>query len=150
VPVDAIRPGSAAEREQLEALQRRASLIWDEDRANILEHPDAIEVPTEHLAAGWVRVAVRNGTIVGFATLLPTGHGAGELDALFVEPDLMRQGIGHELIADLATVAREHGLRRIEVTGNPNARRFYEREGFVVMGEVPTRFRPGLRMHLDV
>ena len=148
--VDAIRPGSLGEQEQLEALQRRASLIWDEDRANILAHPDAIEVPAEHLAAGWVRVAVRNGTIVGFATLLPTGHGAGELDALFVEPDLMRQGIGHELIADLATVAREHGLRRIEVTGNPNALRFYEREGFVVVGEVPTRFRPGLRMRLDV
>ena len=150
MPVDAIRPGSTDEREQLEELQRRASLIWDEDRANILEHPDAIEVPADHLAAGWVRVAVRNDTIVGFATLLPTPEDTGELDALFVEPDLMRQGIGHELIVDVVNVAHRHGLRRIEVTGNPNARRFYEREGFVVVSEVPTRFRPGLRMRLDV
>ena len=148
--MERIRSAGAGEIGALEALQRRASLVWDEDRPHILAHPDAIEVPAEHLTAGWVRVAVRGETIVGFATLLPSHDGAGELDALFVEPVLMRQGIGHELIADRVTLAREHGLRRIEVTGNPNALRFYAREGFIVDGEVPTRFRPGLRMHLDV
>jgi len=65
---------------------------------------------------------------------------------------LVEETLSHErsMDADLVAVARQHGLRRIEVTGNPNARRFYEREGFVVVGEVPTRFRPGLRMRLDV
>ncbi len=74
--------------------------------------------------------------------------GFGELDGLFVEPDLMRGGIGRLLVEDAVTRARAGaGVSRLEVTANPRALGFYERVGFVRVGEVPTQFGPGIRMH---
>jgi len=131
-------------------LQRRSSMVWEEYRDDLLAHPDAIEVPVEPDGSLHIRVATCDDTLLGFATVLPSAPGVGELDGLFVDPDAMRQGIGRVLIDDAVVNAREGGISRIEVTANPRALGFYERLGFVAVGEVPTRFGPGIRMHLDV
>lgn len=47
----------APERSALEDLQRRASLIWEEDREALLAHPDAIELPIEQITTGRTMVA---------------------------------------------------------------------------------------------
>jgi predicted N-acetyltransferase YhbS len=100
--------------------------------------------------AGHTRVAVTpDGTVVGFATTLGTGP-VRELEDLFVDPEQHRQGIGAELVADAATLARRDGATRIEVTGNPHASSFYARVGFERDGEVATELGPGIRMHLDL
>jgi GNAT superfamily N-acetyltransferase len=50
---------------------------------------------------GRTRVAITaSGTIIGFATTLPHENSTLELEALFVDPDWMRQGIATRLIAD--------------------------------------------------
>jgi len=69
----------------------------------------------------------------------------GELDGLFVEPDLWGQGIGRTLVDAATHEARRRGLA-LKVIANPRARRFYESCGFLVEGEVETRFGPALRM----
>src|SRR5438445_2702203 len=122
-------------------------MVWEEDRENIQAHPDAIEARAEDIRAERVRVAVGEGRLLGFSTVLATEEDRGELDALFVEPEVMRRGVGRMLLDDAVSIARERGLHRIEVTANPRAVAFYRRAGFVADGEVPTRFRPGLRMH---
>jgi GNAT superfamily N-acetyltransferase len=145
-----IRWARPAEARPLEDLQRRSSLVYEEYRASILAHPDAIESPIEDIRRRRVRVATSAGQLLGFSIVLPLSEDAVELDALFVEPEWMRQGIGHRLIADVVAIASKGGLGWIEVTANPRALGFYERTGFVAEGEVPTRFGPGLRMRLDL
>ncbi|MGN6172171.1 MAG: GNAT family N-acetyltransferase, partial [Streptosporangiaceae bacterium] len=73
-----------------------------------------------------------------------------ELEDLFVDPEWMGQGAGRALVQDLVAIARQRGVRRIEVTANPHALAFYEKAGFVVGREVGTRFGPAPRMHLQV
>jgi GNAT superfamily N-acetyltransferase len=135
-----IRPGRLKEREVLEALQRRASLALPEYRAQLEANPDAIHLPPAQLANGQVLVAELAGRIAGFAAIV-----GGELDGLFVEPALWRQGIGSAL-ADAAThQARRRGFT-LAVIASPSARAFYESCGFAVEGEAQTRFGPALRM----
>jgi GNAT superfamily N-acetyltransferase len=135
-----IRLARAEEREELEALQRRASLANEADRPHLEEHPDAIHLPPAQIANGQVFVAELDGRIAGFAAVV-----GGELDGLFVEPELWRRGVGRAL-ADKAThEARNRGLA-LSVIANPAAREFYERCGFSVEGEAQTRFGPALRM----
>lgn len=135
-----LRPARMRELEALEDLQRRASLELPEYRDQLLLNPDAMHVPPAQISNGQVIVAEWNGAIAGFAAVV-----AGELDGLFVEPDLWGLGIGKKL-ADAATHrARQKGLA-LRVTANPRARTFYERCGFRVEGEVQTRFGPALRM----
>src|SRR6187402_1349883 len=73
---------------KLEHLQRRASLELPEYRDELLKHPDAIHLPPTQVANGQVIVAEWNGAIAGFAAEV-----GGELDGLFVEPDLWGLGI---------------------------------------------------------
>jgi N-acetylglutamate synthase-like GNAT family acetyltransferase len=139
-----IRRAMPSEREALEALQRRASLANVGDRDAILAHPDAIEIPLRHLESGQVYVAERGNAIVGFAAILPREGGDTELDALFVEPSMWRQGIGHRLVKHCEAVARSLGSRALCVIGNPHAREFYDASGFRKIGVIATRFGEGI------
>jgi GNAT superfamily N-acetyltransferase len=135
-----LRLARPEEHDELEELQRRASLELPEYRDQLMLNPDAIYLPEGQIANGQVIVAEIGGEIAGFAAVV-----GGELDGLFVEPDLWGHGIGRAL-ADAATQeARRKGFT-LSVVATPRARRFYEHCGFAVEGEVQTRFGPALRM----
>ncbi|MFL6735859.1 MAG: GNAT family N-acetyltransferase, partial [Sphingomonas sp.] len=135
-----LRRALPEEHDELEDLQRRASVELPEYRQQLLEHPDAIYLPEGQIANGQVIVAEIAGEIAGFAAVV-----GGELDGLFVEPDLWGQGIGRSLVDAAVHEARRRGLA-LKVTAHPRARRFYESCGFSVEGEEQTRFGPALRM----
>jgi GNAT superfamily N-acetyltransferase len=128
------------EHEELEDLQRRASLELPEYREQLLANPDAIYLPEGQIANGQVIVAEILGEIAGFAAVV-----GGELDGLFVEPELWGHGIGRALVDAATHQARSKGLA-LTVIAAPRARGFYESCGFVVEGEEQTRFGPALRM----
>jgi GNAT superfamily N-acetyltransferase len=135
-----LRLARAEERDELEELQRRASLELPEYRDQLIANPDAIHLPPGQIANGQVIVAEMDGEVAGFAAVV-----GGELDGLFVEPDMWGGGIGRALVDAATHEARKRGLA-LKVIANPRARRFYEHCGFSVEGEVQTRFGPGLRM----
>ena len=128
------------EHEELEELQRRASLELPEYRDQLILDPDAIYLPEGQIANGQVIVAQLHGEIAGFAAVV-----GGELDGLFVEPDLWGQGIGRTIVDAATHQARRKGLS-LSVVASPRARRFYEHCGFTVEGEEQTRFGPAIRM----
>jgi len=141
-PADSLtlRLAQPEEHDELEELQRRASLELPEYRDQLIANPDAIHLPPAQIANGQVIVAELDGEVAGFAAVV-----GGELDGLFVEPDLWGGGIGRALVNAATHEARKRGLA-LKVIANPRARRFYEHCGFSVEGEVETRFGPGLRM----
>jgi GNAT superfamily N-acetyltransferase len=146
-----VRFARIGERAALEELQRRASLVYEDTREELLAHPEAIELPVGQIRARGVRVAERGRKVLGFAALVPGGRaGAAELDGLFVEPGSWRGGIGRLLVEDAARLARRRGYRVIDVIANPNALAFYEHVGFAGRRTVRTRFGPGIRMSLSV
>jgi GNAT superfamily N-acetyltransferase len=124
----------------LEDLQRRASLALPDYRKQLEANPDAIHLPPAQIANGQVIVAELDGTMVGFAAVV-----GGELDALFVVPDLWGRGIGKALVDAATHEARKRGYT-LWVTANPTARTFYEKCGFSFEGDARTRFGPALRM----
>jgi N-acetylglutamate synthase-like GNAT family acetyltransferase len=145
-----IRPAANSEQKQLEALQLRASLNNAGDRDALLAHPDAIQLPLAQIAAGGVFVAESNGAIVGFATIEPRPDGQSELDALFVDPDMQRHGIGRSLVARCAEIAKSRSCTSLYVIGNPHAEKFYRVCGFEQIATTETRFGPGLVMRLPL
>ena len=103
-----IRLARRSEQRTLEALQRRASLMNETDRENLLAHPDAIELPVAQIEADRVFVAERDGSILGFSVVLSRDDGDAELDGLFVEPSSWRNGIGRTLVEAAAAFAGGH------------------------------------------
>lgn len=98
-----IRLAQPEERDALEELQWRASTALREYREQLLANPDAVHLPPAQIANGQVLVAEFEGRTAGFAAIV-----GGELDGLFVEPELWRRGVGAALV-DAAT--NRHGGR---------------------------------------
>jgi GNAT superfamily N-acetyltransferase len=140
----AIRLARSDEQAALEDLQRRASLANEGDRAALLAHPDAIELPMEQIVGGRVWVAESEGRPAGFAVILPRTDGDTELDGLFVDPGTRRHGIGRALVDHCAEVARREGSGAMHVIGNYHAEAFYAACGFDQIGTTGTRFGPAL------
>jgi N-acetylglutamate synthase-like GNAT family acetyltransferase len=145
-----VRSARVSERAALEQLQRRSSVHQPMYRAQLEAHPDAIELPAEQIEAGLVRVAEQDGAMAGFSVLLERSGDACELDGLFVEPGVMRSGVGRRLVDDAKRIAAQRGAARIDVVANPQAVAFYAAVGFVAAGEAQTRFGPAPRMSLPV
>jgi GNAT superfamily N-acetyltransferase len=139
-----IRPAIAAERDALEALQLRASLGNEGDRDALLFHPEAVDIPLAQIAAGRVFVFETQGVIAGFYATLPREDGDTDLDAIFVEPNAQRQGIGRLLVEHCAALARKRGSGALHVIGNSQAAKFYAASGFENTGSLATRFGPAL------
>jgi predicted N-acetyltransferase YhbS len=147
----AIRNATAAEREALSELHRRSSYVWEADRANLDAHPDALGVAGEAIAEGRVRVAVSaGGELIGFSVVAGGSDGVCELDDLFVEPRLMRRGIGRELVEDAAARAVRAGSAAITVVAHPRNFAFYESVGFVRGESVATRFGPAVKLRREL
>jgi GNAT superfamily N-acetyltransferase len=141
-----IRLARAEERADLIELQRQASLMWEEDRAALLAAPDAIDLPADQIDEGHVFVFEQTGLVLGFGVVLPRDDGAATLDGLFVDPDAWGYGVGRRLVDHALQVARQRGCVALNVVANQRALGFYLKCGFEALGEVETRFSPGVAM----
>ncbi len=149
---DAAHPRSArvSEIPLLLDIQRRASEIWAAYRDDLAAHPEVITLPAAQVTRGNVRVITDvSDRPLGFSAVMNLGDSV-ELDGLFVAPEHMRRGLGGRLIADVVNRARQAGARRIEVTANPGAVPFYERQGFRHTGNAQTQFGPAPRYTLEL
>jgi N-acetylglutamate synthase-like GNAT family acetyltransferase len=145
-----VRLARVSEHKALEALQWRASLNNPGDREALLANPDAIEISLQQIESGGVFVAEEVGSVVGFAAILPREDGDAELDGLFVEPRVWRQGIGKVLVAHCCNAARSAGATSIHVVGNPHADGFYSACGFTASGTQQMRFGIGLLLKKEL
>ena len=76
-------------------------------------------------------VAIVNGVVVGFSELNPK---TGEVCAVYVQPDHIRQGIGRHLLLAAEAAAHQRGLARLHLRATLNAVPFYQAHRYIVDG----------------
>lgn len=86
-------------------------------------------------------VAEENGAVVGFGELDQAG---GEIQGLYVSPDVARRGVGQKLLSTLEERARAFGLESLHLTSSLNAVSFYERAGFKSREKITKTLSPGV------
>jgi GNAT superfamily N-acetyltransferase len=103
----------------------------------------------------WGELASEGQTLVGHATFIPAARHSfraapdpslAHLGHLFVKPPYWGSGVATQLLGHAASAAAARGFRTMRLfvpAGQVRARRFYAREGFVVVGE-PFQFGLGL------
>lgn len=111
----------------------------------------AAERYVEPILKGYFYVAVASDQIVGFSELDPD---KGEVCAVFVRPDSLRQGVGRRLLEELEVAARGLELGRLFLSSTVNAAPFYAAHGYVSDGAELFTLRSGkripcIRMHKD-
>lgn len=104
---------------------------------------DALDLFLEHPELGFVWMAFdENGAaavcVVCYAISTSMGSIVAKLDDVSVKEDRRGKGVGTELIERLKDQLRSEKVTRIDVAvhmENPDARRFYEKAGFVRLNE---------------
>lgn len=86
-------------------------------------------------------VAEESGAVVGFAELNQTN---GEVQGLYVSPDVAGRGAGRELLSTLEERACAFGLKSLHLTSSLNAVSFYERAGFKTVVKMTRTLGPGV------
>lgn len=75
-----------------------------------------------------VYVATVDDAVVGTGMI---NRNTGRLDAIHVRPDMMRRGIGRQMVSFLEDIGRDAGLATLTLDATLNAAAFYRRCGFV-------------------
>ena len=104
---------------------------------------NALDLFLEHPELGFVWMAYDENGVAGtcvvcYAISTSMGSVVAKLDDVSVKPDRRGKGIGTELMEQLKEQLRKEAVTRIDVAvhlENPEARRFYERAGFVRLNE---------------
>ena len=90
-------------------------------------------------ARGGMWIGGRAGTVVGCVAIRPKDAATCELKRLYVSPEARGHGLGQRLYARAEEFARAAGYARIWLDSSrrfTQARRLYERNGFVLLEEL--------------
>src|SRR5262249_670543 len=104
---------------------------------------NALDLFLEHPELGFVWMAYDENGVAGicvvcYAISTSMGSVVAKLDDVSVKPDRRGKGVGTALLDQLKQQLRKEGITRIDVAvhmENPEARRFYEKVGFVRLNE---------------
>lgn len=152
-PAFPTRQAMPSEAAALTALARRSKAYWGYS----LEFMDACKAELTYTrqeleceATAFTVVEV-DGVVGGFYALRRNSPSEYELEALFVEPGLIGQGLGRALMEHGKRVVRSLGGEFLVIQGDPHAERFYraaggERIGTRESGSIPNRYLPLFRI----
>lgn len=145
-----LRAARADEAAVLSALAFRAKAVWGYSPEFMQACRNELTYAATDVARGGFVVAEEDGRVVGFYALAPAVDGAAELEALFVEPGRIGQGVGRALIEHAKASAARLGARRMVIQGDPHAARFYAAAGGVRAGTRPSGSIAGRALPLFV
>ena len=137
-----IRPPAVEELPELSALCFKSKAVWGYDNDFMEACRRELSVEPCDLQSTSVAVAEQDGRLVGVAQIKVVGSEA-DLLKLFVEPTVLRSGIGRALFAWATELAISQGADRLSIEADPGAAPFYRRMGAQDVGPAPSGSIPG-------
>ncbi len=152
-----IRAARAEESQQLSELAIRSKAHWNYSDQFIKECVDELTYSAEQISSTerWFFVVSSALELKAFYQLVKMNPDVLELDALFVEPQFVGQGLGRILFEHAVQLAKGMGYSKIEIQSDPNATEFYLKMGCVQVGvlesqSIAGRFLPLLNFDLTL
>ena len=147
-----LRDARQSELLTLSELCLRSKAVWGYDDAFMTACRAELTLHPEELRSTSLQLAVRDSTVIGLTQVKVTDTDA-DLLKLFVEPALLRSGVGRLLFEWATARARGLGAVRMMIEADPGAVPFYERMGARHAGFAPSqsilgRMLPCMQMDL--
>jgi GNAT superfamily N-acetyltransferase len=143
-----IRPAHPEEAGLLGDLAVRSKSHWGYDADFLEACRDDLALTPDDVASSTVYVFERDGEIAGYYRFMPVDANAVDLDALFVDPVAIGQGVGRRLWDHAVATARDLGYSELIIQSDPYAEGFYMAMGAVRSGELESTVTPGRMLPL--
>lgn len=145
-----MRPASGKDAPLLTALALRSKAHWGYTDKFITACREELTYTKEQLEAPQIcgQICLSHGLPIAFYVLEQTSADIAEMDALFIEPEYIGQGIGRILIDHAKEQAGKLGVVKIVIQGDPNAEPFYTAIGALPCGTRESGSIPGRQLPL--
>jgi N-acetylglutamate synthase-like GNAT family acetyltransferase len=148
-----LREARPDELPSLSDLCLRSKAVWGYDEAFLEACRRELTLQADELDTTKVVVGEDSNGVAGMVQIKVVGTQA-DLLKLFVEPTMLRKGIGCQLFDWAVAEARRRGARQLMVESDPEAAPFYRRMGardvgVVASGSIPGRLLPRLACELS-
>ena len=148
-----LRDGRRNELPSLSELCLRSKAVWGYDDAFMTACRTELTLRPDELQSTHLQVAERETAVAGLAQVKVTDVDA-DLLKLFVEPALLRSGVGRLLFEWAIATARALGAIRMIIEADPGATPFYEHmgarhAGFARSQSIAGRMLPRMQMDLE-
>jgi GNAT superfamily N-acetyltransferase len=144
----AIRRAGPAEAGVLSTLALRSKAHWGYDADFLAACQDDLTLSADDIATSAVYVFDGASTPSGIYRLVLRDDSVVELDALFVEPAAMGQGVGRRLWQHAVSTATKLGRSEMVWQSDPQAEGFYLAMGARRAGESASTVMPGRMLPL--
>ena len=152
---DEIRPARPDEADFLSDLAIQSKAYWDYSDEFIDACREELSYRPEQIQSSNMLFSVveHDGIVIGFYAIAKNATPQFDLEALFVNPDHIGQGIGKALLIHAKQLASDEGGQSLSIQGDPNAESFYLAAGASKIGQresgsIPGRFLPMFSIQL--
>lgn len=136
-----IRPADIHDATLLSAIAVAAKKSWDYPHEWLELWSDTLNITPQFINNNNVWVATRGTEILGFVAI-SVRKDIAQVEHMWVQPQVMHQGIGTKLFRHCIQYCKTHGLTMIRIESDPNAKGFYEKFGAKQVGEVASKPPP--------
>lgn len=145
-----IRKPEPFEAERLTDIALASKQYWGYSDEFMRQCYNELKVTREKLQAPEFQfeVAVMNNTLAGFYCLEKLSALDFEVEALFVAPEFIGQGVGRFLWQALINIATGAGAETLKIASDPAAESFYLKMGAKRIGEIPSESIAGRELPL--
>ncbi|PKB16947.1 GNAT family N-acetyltransferase [Flavobacterium sp. 5] len=147
-----IEKANSEEHEILTEITKKSKAYWGYSPEQILQWNNSLTVSMDYIEKNDVFKLVSDTKIIGYYSYITEENHTVKLDNLFVLPEYIGKGFGKYLIADFLKRMRDEKCKKIILNSEPNAEKFYQKMGFIKIGEFETsiknRFMPIMEMKL--
>lgn len=141
-----IKKAKISDAEILTNLTLKSKAHWQYGAEQIEKWRADLTISTQYISKSEVYNLWYRNQIVAYYSYFSLDNDRVKLDNMFVHPDFIGKGFGKVLIFDFINRARRQGFTKVLLESDPNAKEFYAKLGFRVIGEVETsinnRFLP--------
>jgi len=137
---------------RLTEITKKSKAYWGYSKEQMEKWSENLTITADYIKQNSVFNLVDENQIVGYYSYIKLENNEVELDNLFVLPEYVGKGFGLFLMNDFLERMRNEKCKRIILDSEPNAEKFYQKIGFIKIGEFETsiknRFMPIMEMKL--
>ena len=147
-----IERANKTDAEKITELTIRSKDYWNYGAKQIEEWSDELTITSKYIDENHVYKLITTNELVGFYAFQLINQKVIKLDFLFIEPMFIGKGYGKVLLTDFLQRIKKTEYEKIILEADPNAEKFYERNGFKVVGKLKSsmkdRFLPIMEMKI--
>ena len=138
-----LEPAKAADLEAYNRLIARSKAVWPWPPGYLDAALPLLRIDQAYLVRNLALTIQEDGRPAGFAAFILEPRQA-LLDHFWIEPDRIGLGLGRRAFQQMIRLVSARGIRTLSVYPDPPAEPFYEKLGFVAVGDpVPSRIAGG-------